>query len=94
LVIAIALNSLFGAGTTRFYCYGSVNDGDKENFAVDINFGGRVIGLPSSEMLIQFISLNGPCTPHPSLHEGASGAAEVSGILARERVFALVLIRQ
>jgi hypothetical protein len=56
LVIAIALNSLFGAGTTRFCCYGSVNDGDKENFAVDINFGGRVIGLPSSEMLIQFIT--------------------------------------
>jgi hypothetical protein len=54
--------------------------------------GGRVIGLPSS--LIQFISLNGPCTLHPSLHEGASSDAEVSRILARERVFALALIRE
>jgi hypothetical protein len=45
LVLATALNSLFGAGTTRFYCYGSVNDGDKENFAVDINFATKAASL-------------------------------------------------
>ena len=45
LAIAIALNSFSGAGTTRFYCYGSVNDGDKENFAVDINFATKAASL-------------------------------------------------